>query len=186
MNGQTAELAKPNIRLLGAIDNDAVNSFLDQLSRAKETGGPIVLELTTQGGDADAARRIALEIRLCRSWSGLQTKLIGKTTVMSAGITIMAAFPVGDRYLTADTLLLGHERRLTKPIELNGPIRANTQIVREVLAELDTAHTLECEGFAEFVEGSHLSLDDLQKRARNNYYLTASDALSEGLIGGIV
>jgi len=86
MNAEVFAVTRPNIRLLGAITNDTVHDFTDQLRRAQENGGPIVLELTTQGGDADAARRIALEIRLCRSWLRLQTKFIGKTAVMSAGV----------------------------------------------------------------------------------------------------
>jgi hypothetical protein len=53
----------------------------------------VVLELTTEGGDADGARRMALEIRLCREWHNRDTYFVGKTVVMSAGITIMAAFP---------------------------------------------------------------------------------------------
>lgn len=186
MNAEASVLARPNVRLFGAITNEAVNDFTGQLRRAQESGGPIVLELTTQGGDADAARRIALEIRLCRSWLGLKTKFIGKTAVMSAGVTIMAAFPVADRFLTADTMLLVHERRLGKPLDLSGPIRANIQIVREVLAELEAAQSLEREGFAELVQGSRLSLAELQERARYNYYLNAEDALSQGLIAAIV
>lgn len=186
MTPERPAVAHPNIRLVGAITDDTVRDFLAQLDRAQESGGPIVLELTTQGGDADAARRIALEIRLCRSWLGLQTRFVGKTAVMSAGITIMAAFPVADRFLTADALLLVHERRLARPVELNGPIRANIQIVREVLAELETAQTLERDGFAELVQGSQLSLAELQERARFNYYLGASEALSRGLIAAIV
>lgn len=186
MNAETSAFTRPNVRLLGAITNDAVNNFLEQLRLAQESGGPIVLELTTQGGDADAARRIALEIRLCRSWLGLQTKFIGKTAVMSAGVTIMAAFPVADRFLTADAMLLIHERRLSRPVELSGPIRANIQVVRELLNELETAEALEREGFAELVQGSKLSVAELQERARFNYYLNARDALSRGLIAAII
>jgi ATP-dependent protease ClpP protease subunit len=186
MKAEASAVARPNIRLLGAITNETVHDFMDQLRRAQESGGPIVLDLTTQGGDADAARRIALEIRLCRSWLGLQTKFIGKTAVMSAGVTIMAAFPVADRFLTADAMLLIHERRLSKPLELKGPIRANLQIVREVLAELETAQSLEREGFAELVQGSRISLAELQERARFNYYLNANEALSQGLVAAVI
>ncbi|WP_280812031.1 hypothetical protein [Mesorhizobium sp. L48C026A00] len=43
------------------------------------------MEINTNGGDADAARRIALEIRLFRQHSGRNAYCVGKTKVYSAG-----------------------------------------------------------------------------------------------------
>jgi ATP-dependent protease ClpP protease subunit len=180
-------LFKPNVRLFGSIDNDAFWSFSEQIEKAKEVeGGAVVLELTTVGGDADVARRIALELRLCKRWHQRQTYFIGKTTVYSAGITIMSAFPPENRYLTEDAVLLIHERRIDSDVKLNGPMRSNIQILREQLSEMETAARLEKEGFEEFVAGSKMTSDQLYERAKTNYYVTAMEALNLGFIGGIV
>ncbi len=179
-------LFDPNIRIYGPIDGQAVRDFLDQLDRVRQDRRPITLELTTNGGDADAARRIALEIRICREHHGLATHFVGKTAVMSAGITIMAAFPRNCRYLTGDTLLLIHERRLNKTIEFDGPVRANLQIANEILAELKAAEAIERSGFAELAAGSALDADELYERAKTNLYLTAHEALEQRLIEAVL
>lgn len=178
-------LGCPNIRLYGPIEDDAVHHFLDQQA-VLEKDTPLVLELTTLGGDADAAKRIALEIRLCRKWAGRETYFIGKTAVMSAGITIMAAFPRENRYLTADTTLLIHERRIQKTLDLQGPLRAMSQIVREMLAQLENGERLERRAFAELAEGSNIGADDLYRRAMDSCYLTADEALELGLIARVI
>jgi ATP-dependent protease ClpP protease subunit len=179
-------LLEPNVRLYGPIDDDAVRDCLKQLEAVRQTDKPVVLELTTEGGDAEGGRRMALEIRLFRKFTGRETFFLGKTVVMSAGATIMASFPNTHRYLTEDTVLLIHERRLTKSLDLNGPIKGNIQIVREMLSQLETAEQIEREGFAEFAAGSKLSADEMYKRATENCYLTAKQALDLGLIAGVI
>jgi len=181
-----ALLFEPNIRLYGPINDSSVRSFLDQLSEVRKADAPLVLELTTEGGDAEGGRRIALEIRLCRTWNNRRTIFVGKTVVMSAGVTIMAAFPRDYRFLTDDTVLLVHERRIQKTLEVNGPMRANIQIVREMLAQLEVAERIEKDGFAELVQGSRIGLDELYERATKNCYLSAAEALDLSLIAGII
>jgi ATP-dependent protease ClpP protease subunit len=184
--GERALLFAPNVRLYGPIDDDCVRSFLDQLSEVRKGQDPLILELTTEGGDAEGGRRIALEVRLCRTWNKRRTIFVGKTAVMSAGVTIMAAFPRDQRFLADDCVLLVHERRLKKTLEVNGPMRANIQIVRELLAQMEVAERIEKEGFAELVQGSRISLDELYERATTNCYLSAKEALELGLIAGII
>ncbi|ESY81080.1 hypothetical protein X739_28145 [Mesorhizobium sp. LNHC220B00] len=71
------------------------------------------MELNTQGRDAMApACRIPLELQLFQHHAGRPSACVGKTNVYSAGITILAAFRKEARYLTRDTVLLVHERRL--------------------------------------------------------------------------
>jgi ATP-dependent protease ClpP protease subunit len=111
---------------------------------------------------------------------------VGKTNVYSAGITILAAFPKEARYLTRDTILLVHERRLETTLQLNGPISSCLQIVQEQVELLKTAEKLEQEGFAQFAEGSSLSVDEVTRRAKTNCYLTAAEALEFGLIAEIL
>lgn len=42
------------------------------------------------------------------------------------------------------------------------------------------------EGFTELAEGSTLSAEEVSKRAADNWYVTASEALEHGLVAGLV
>jgi len=186
MIGHRTLLFAPNISINGTIDEQTVSFFLGRLASVREQGADMIVELNTMGGDADAARRIALEVRLFIRHSGRQAYCVGKTAVYSAGVTILAAFPRTHRYLTEDAVLLIHERRITKSITLDGPMRSNLQIVREQLSLMETAEKLEKEGFGELVEGSRLSADDLFDRAKDNCYMMADEALEQGLVAEIL
>jgi len=80
----------------------------------------------------------------------------------------MAAFPRKHRFLTRDAVLLVHERRIQKTLDLNGPIRANIQIVREMLGQLETAQRIERDGFAELAHGSRIGADGLYGAVKAN------------------
>ena len=54
----------PDIRLFGEVDDKMYEDFYKQLKEAEKKAGPAILCLTTEGGDEDDARRMALEIRL--------------------------------------------------------------------------------------------------------------------------
>jgi ATP-dependent protease ClpP protease subunit len=179
-------LYRPNISLNGRISADTLNFFLQRLQDVRASNEHLVMELNTEGGDADIARRIAMEIRLFRRHSGRDAYCVGKTNVYSAGVTIFAAFPRNRRFLTEDTVLLVHERRLDQAVQLCGPIKACIQIIREQLSMLEIAHQLEMEGFRELVEGGKLSVDELYERATSNCYLHAGEALELGLISEIL
>lgn len=186
MDAQTNLLFEPNIRIYGPIGAGTVWDVLNRLEDIRRSDDPVVLELTTEGGDADAAQRIALEIRLCRRWHKRPTHFIGKTNVMSAGITIMAAFPRECRSLTDDTELLIHERRMTKTVQLDGPMGSNLQILREQLALVEAAERTERRGFEDLAEGSRLSADEIFRRAKENFYLTAAEAKDFGLVASVL
>ncbi len=179
-------LFEPNVSINGPIKGDSLAPFLTSVAEVRNAQEDLILELNTNGGDADIARRIALEIRLFTRHSGRDAYCVGKSSVYSAGVTIFAAFPIKGRFLTEDAVLLIHERRLEKSIALNGPLRANIQIVREQLSLLETASKLEREGFAELVEGSKLSLETLYERLTINYYMFAEEARGLNIIAGII
>lgn len=179
-------LFRPNIPLNGSITADTLPFFLERLNEIRQQGSHLILELNTQGGEADVARRIALEIRLFCRHSGKQACCVGKTYVYSAGVTIFGAFPRENRFLTEDAFLLVHERRIEHQIQLNEPIKAALQKVHEQVNLLETAHDLEMEGFREFVQGSKISVEELYERATLNYYLGAKEALELGLISRIL
>ncbi|ESY81063.1 hypothetical protein X739_28060 [Mesorhizobium sp. LNHC220B00] len=179
-------LFRPNISLNGSINADALPFFLERLGEVRQQGTHLVLELNTQGGDADIGRRIALEIRLFGRHSGKQAYCVGKSYVYSAGVTILAAFPRANRYLTEDAVLLVHERQIEHQIQLNEPIKAALQKVRAQLSLLETARDLELEGFRELVQESRISVEELYDRASTNYYLSAAEALKVGIVARIL
>jgi ATP-dependent Clp protease protease subunit len=179
-------LFEPNISINGSIQPDTLSFFLEKLATVRSANEDLILELTTVGGDADVARRIAMEIRLFSRHSGRKAMCVGKSFVYSAGVTILAAFERANRYLTEDTVLLIHERRLQEKVELSGPIQACLQIAQEQLAMLKMAERLENEGFEELVQGSAISVEELQKCIRKNCYLSAEEAIEHGIIGSIV
>jgi len=175
---------KPDIRLLGGIDERMIQNFLDQSDRL-EGDGPLVLELTTMGGEADSARRLAQEIHLL----GQQRELflLGKSYVYSAGISLMAALPPSHRFLTRDTILLVHERRMDRTVQLSGALRSAIAVTKDLLAELEMGERLERRGFERLVAGSRLSADDLLRRVlERDWYMTADEALELQLVGGLV
>jgi len=179
-------LRQPTIRLFGDIDDELYSCFTRNLSRALEREKVPVLELSTLGGDADIARRIAVEIRLLREERGLTPLFIGKAFVYSAGVTIMSAFRREHRYLTRETRLLVHERRLDKEVKFSGPLSANLQRARELVAEMENGIDIEDGGFQTLVEGTEISLDEIRTRARANWYLSAQEALQYRLIADVV
>jgi ATP-dependent Clp protease protease subunit len=55
-----------------------------------------------------------------------------------------------------------------------------------MVAELESAERLEREGFADFVQGSKISVEELYERATKNCYLTAQEALDLALIAALL
>jgi ATP-dependent protease ClpP protease subunit len=178
---------EPAIRLYGAVDDALLGRFLEQLKPLRAGGGPWVLELSTSGGDADVARRIAEEIRLCREIGGMEMYFLGKSMVYSAGVMIMAAFPVECRYLSRDAVLLIHEWQIEKDIRFAGALRVCVASAHDFLAELELAHKLERQTFADLVRGTRLSYEALKAQVlKADWYLLADDAHELALVAGLV
>lgn len=178
-------LARPQISLVGDIDKYSVERFLDQLARAEKAGGDVALEVTTEGGDPEMARRIVLEIGNARARLNGGFHFLGKTVVYSAGITIMSAFTCRDRWLADDTMLMIHGRKLDKTVELSGPIRASLPMVEALRAQIETAIHLEEDGFLRLLDDCDIDIEELREKALHNWYLTATEARDRGLIAGI-
>src|SRR5690349_13012513 len=120
----------PRICLMGPVNEEMVRDFLRQYKKyykaiQKSKNKVFVVELTTYGGKADYGYRIAEEIRIAREYHGQNPMFVGKTFVYSAGMTILAAFPKSQRYLTKHTTLLTHERRIELDVKFLGPMVAN-------------------------------------------------------------
>lgn len=176
----------PDIRLFGKVNESMLSEFFRQQAETPPDK-PVVLELSTSGGDADIGRRMAQEIRLWREKGGREIFFIGKTFVFSAGITVMSAFPVTHRFLTTDCELLIHERKMTKQLELRGSLRNCMSAVNDALAEIESGQRLEKEGFAQLVQGTPLTPEAVGKKVYDkDWYLGAREALELGLIKGLV
>jgi ATP-dependent protease ClpP protease subunit len=181
-----ARLARATIRLSGSVGHPMVASFFDQLLPVLEVEGAILVELFTDGGDAEIGRRLAEEVRLLRQQHGRDMWFLGKTLVASAGVTIMAAFSQDRRWLTRDAALLIHGRRMTKDLHLEGPLGSCRRVLEEMIADIDHGLRLEERGFAELIEGSTVEAEEITRRAYGGWYLSADEALSRGLVAGLV
>lgn len=178
--------AAPTLSLHGAVDEGMLSVWLEALETARDGSGALVLELGTTGGDADVGRRIAEDIRLFRERTDRPTLFLGRTTVYSAGVTVMAGFRQADRWLSRDTNLLIHGRKLQKSLELNGPLRSERAKAEAVLAEIEEGLRLERAGFEQLIEGSDVTLEELERRTVGDWYLTAQQALDRGLVAGLI
>ena len=181
-----ARLARPTVRLSGSVGHPMVASFFDQLLPVLEVEGSILVELYTDGGDAEIGRRLAEEVRLLQYRLSRDIWFLGKTLVASAGVTIMAAFPKERRWLTRDTALLIHGRRMIKDLHLEGPLGSCRRVLEEMIADIDHGLCLEEQGFAELITGTSVDAEEIASRAYGGWYLTAEEALRRKLVAGLI
>ena len=178
--------ATPTVSLHGAIDDALLDVWLEALAGARKGSGSLVLELATTGGDAEIGRRIAEDVRLFREQTGRRALFLGRTTVYSAGVTIMAGFPRADRWLGRDAVLMIHGRKLQKCLNIEGPLRSERRRVEALLAEIDEGLRIEREGFERLIEGSDVTLEELERETVGDWYLTAETARQRGLVEGLI
>ena len=181
---RNAVLGAPQLRLVGSVDEAMYAEFRNQLGAAP-TDGPLVIALTTLGGNPEIARAMADDVRLLRE-AGRTIYFLGKAAVYSAGATFMAGFPVACRFLTRDTTLLVHERQITKTISLSGPLRSCTSQLKAALNEIEQSIAIEESGFEALAEGSDVTLDEIREKAPDNWYMGCKEAKKRGLIAAII
>ena len=182
-----AGILQAQISLMGEVTEDMAASLADQLAKLDEGDDPIVLEITTLGGDAEFARRMVLEVDLARErLKPRRLVFLGKTVVYSAGVTLMSAFPREDRFVTPDATLLIHCRQLDKTVEISGPMRSSLSQIRSLSHQMELGLEREEENFRRLIEGSDVEMDELLEKALCNWYVPAAEALERGLIAGIV
>lgn len=178
-------LANPHVHLHGPVDGAMYASFREQVVAAP-ADGPLVVSITTLGGDPEMARAMGDDIRLLREYSGRETLFLGKVAVYSAGATFMSAFPVDCRFLTRCTRLMIHERKMSATVQLDGPLTTLEYALRAKLHEIEDSIRIQNEGFAALVEGSTVDLEELKAKAPSNWYIKASEARDLGLILDII
>lgn len=178
-------LARPHVQLHGPVDGHMYSEFQRLLSLAP-ADGPLVVSITTLGGDPEMARAMGDSIRLLREYTGREALFLGKVAVYSAGATFMSAFPAEKRFLTRNTRLMIHERLMTSTINLSGPLNTLAPTLKAKLNEIEDSIRIQDEGFADLVRSTRVSLDELKARAPENWYIEAEQARDLGLVLDVI
>lgn len=178
-------LAWPHIQLHGAVDDAMYTNFKNQLANAPSEG-PLVVSITTLGGDPEMARAMGDSIRLLREYTGREALFLGKVAVYSAGATFMSAFPADKRFLTKNSRLMIHERLMNSTVQLSGPLNTLAPTLKAKLHEIEDSIRIQDEGFADLVSGTKVTLDELKAKAPNNWYIEATEARDLGLVLDVI
>ena len=178
-------LANPQVQLNGTVDHDMYQSFRQQLAAAS-LDGPLVVSISTLGGDPEVARAMGDDVRLLREYTGRETLFLGKVAVYSAGATFMSAFPVDKRFLTKNTRLMLHERLMNSELTLSGPLKTLSYTLKAKLHEIEHSIMIEEEGFRDLVAGSDVPVEELIEKAPSNWYLDAEEARRRRLVLDVI
>lgn len=176
----------PRILLAGTVDYEMYSSFRSQFAEAPDIG-MVVIELSTLGGDPEVARMMGEDVRFQSELSAdRRIVFLGKAAIYSAGATFMSFFARGNRYLTRGTRLMIHERKLDKTLEINGPLTTCIAAVKATLHEIEHSIAIQNEGFENLIAGSQVTMEEVLRKAPENWYLEAQEAKSLGLIQGVI
>lgn len=176
----------PAISLSGVVDHNMYLYFRNALSQAPQEG-LVVVEISTLGGDPEVARMMGEDIRFhSELYPNRRLVFMGKTAVYSAGATFMSFFAIENRYLTRGTRVMIHERIITKHMTIEGPLSTCIATLKATLNEIEASIAIQNEGFANLINGSNISMDDVLRRAPENWYLEAQDALAAGLVASVL
>lgn len=178
-------LARPQVQLSGGVDYQMYGWFKQQLVDA-QGDGPLVVAITTLGGDPEVARAMADDIRLLREYTGRETLFLGKVAVYSAGATFMSGFQADKRFLTRGTRLMLHERQMTSTVQLSGPLNTLRYTLEAKLAEIADSIRIQDEGFRALVRGSSVDFDELKRKASSAWYIEAEEARDLGLVLDVI
>jgi ATP-dependent protease ClpP protease subunit len=178
-------LAAPHVRLAGNVDYDMYRAFQDGIAAAGDAD-PLVISITTLGGDPEVARAMGEDIRLLGAYHTRNAIFLGKVAVYSAGATFMSYFRRENRFLTRGTRLMLHERLITRDIHLEGPLRMAVATLKAALNEIEHSIQIEEEGFRLLVDQSDVQFEDLRRRAPENWYIEAEEARQLGLVLDVI
>ena len=178
-------LARPHIGLAGPVDYSMYGFFRQALVNAP-TEGPLVISITTLGGDPEVARAMGEDVRMLVEQDGREMLFLGKVAVYSAGATFMSYFPRDKRFLTRGTRLMIHERQMTKTVALSGPLRMLVAQLKATLNEIEHSIEIEEEGFRALIEGSSIDFDEVHAKAPENWYIEAEQARDVGLVLDVI
>ena len=178
-------LAAPHIQLAGPVDERMYNSFKQQV-HAADGETPLIVAITTLGGDPEMARAMADDIRLLREYTGRETLFLGKVAVYSAGATFMSGFPADKRWLTRGSRLMLHERQMQSTLQLNGPLNTLRYSLEAKLSEIEDSIRIQDDGFRALVAGSQVTFEQLKAKASSAWYIEAEEARDLGLVLDVI
>lgn len=179
-------LAFPNIALSGAMDQAMYVHFKNCIGQIPQSG-PSVIELSTLGGDPEVARMMGEDVRFhSELYPERRIMFVGKAAVYSAGATFMGFFAPENRFLTRGTRLMIHERMITKTVTLEGPLSTCVVPLKAALNEIETSIRIQNEGFGNLITGSSVTLDELMRKASENWYIEAQEAKALGLVADVL
>lgn len=176
----------PAVLLSGNVDYEMYRSFRHQFQSAPGEG-LVVIELSTLGGDPEVARMMGEDVRY-HSEMAPQRRFVflGKAAIYSAGTTFMSFFATANRYLTRGTRLMIHERKLSKKLNVEGPLTTCVASVRATLNEIEASIAIQNEGFANLIRGSRVTMEQVLDKAPSNWYIEAGEAQQLGLIQAVL
>jgi ATP-dependent protease ClpP protease subunit len=176
----------PAIMLSGVVDYDMYKSFRQQFAKAADSE-LVVVEISTLGGDPEVARMMGEDIRFHSDLSpDRRFVFLGKAAIYSAGTTFMSFFARDNRYVTRGSRLMIHERKLSKTLTIDGPLTMCLATVRATLNEIECSIAIQNEGFENLVRGSQVTIEEVLKKAPNNWYVEAEEARRLGLIEAVL
>jgi hypothetical protein len=111
---------------------------------------------------------------------------LGKAAIYSAGTTFMSFFARDNRYLTRGTRLMIHERKLSKTLQIDGPLTTCVATVKATLNEIEASIAIQNEGFENLIAGSNVTMEQVLQRSPCNWYIESQEALALGLIRGVL
>jgi hypothetical protein len=98
----------------------------------------------------------------------------------------MSFFTRENRYLTRGTRLMIHERKLSKTLQIEGPLTTCIALVQATLNEIQASIAIQNEGFENLIRGSQVTMDEVLQKAPSNWYIEANEATALGLIEGVL
>jgi hypothetical protein len=98
----------------------------------------------------------------------------------------MSFFAPENRYLTRGTRLMIHERKLSKQLNIDGPLTTCIAIVKAQLNEIEASIAIQNEGFENLVLGSQVTMSEVLEKAPSNWYVEANEARERGLVHAIL
>lgn len=180
------DLCHPAVVLAGTVDHAMYETFRMQMDKAP-TPGLVVVELGTLGGDPEVARMMGEDVRF-RSEAEPERRFVflGKAAVYSAGVTFMSFFERDNRYLSRGTRLMIHERQMSEILRIEGSLTTCGAGLKAKLHELEHSILIQNEGFEALIKGSKIELDEVIRRAIDNWYVEAHEAVDLGLVRAVI
>ena len=180
------DFANPAVLLAGTVDYAMYTGFRNQIAAAPARG-LVVIELSTLGGDPEVARMMGEDVRFhSETQPNRRFVFLGKAAIYSAGATFMSFFSLDNRYLTRGTRLMIHERKMKAKLVIDGPLTTCVAGLKAKLHEIEQSIAIQNEGFENLIRGSQVTMEDVLRRAPENWYIEAVEAKRLGLIRDVL